>query len=196
MSFIFGNKKGFDKWAKHYDSDAINNNWVAPGILLEETTKFISIDNKTQIVDVGCGTGISGDILKSTGTAILDGIDYSNLMLAKAKRKNIYRDLFCVDVSREDEVLDVKRKYDLIYSVGMLGDVAVMKKTLPNLMLLAKERSTLAFCGTPRYGLENIEFMAMILSRSGFGVVSYNQYFAYKLGNVRKNYVYCVAQRD
>ncbi len=45
------------------------------------------------ILDIGCGTGLTGLALHSLGLTILDGVDLSEVSLAAAGSRNIYRNL-------------------------------------------------------------------------------------------------------
>jgi predicted TPR repeat methyltransferase len=46
-----------------------------------------------EILDFGCGTGLSGLALRMVGYHLLDGIDVSVEMLAEARKKNAYQSL-------------------------------------------------------------------------------------------------------
>ena len=45
------------------------------------------------MLDAGAGTGIMGEILPALGYPVIDGFDISPGMLARAEKKNLYRDL-------------------------------------------------------------------------------------------------------
>ena len=86
--------------------------------------RFIEIFNtfglpKTaHILDIGCGTGDNGLLLKSFGYTNVDGLDFSPEMLEVAKGKNIYKKLICAMVDK-DVVLPIEEKtYDAVVSSG------------------------------------------------------------------------------
>ena len=64
------------------------------------------------ILDVPCGTGLTGLQLHSVGFKNIDGVDLSDDMIKQAKQKGIYRHLFkdCITetsgLSCEDEIYD------------------------------------------------------------------------------------------
>ena len=55
----------------------------------------LKLSRDCKIVEFGTGTGLVGACMKEQGvyTPIIDGIDASDAMLAKAKEKNIYKSL-------------------------------------------------------------------------------------------------------
>lgn len=51
-------------------------------------------DKNSEIIDIGCGTGLSGQETILKGFDNIDGSDFSKKMLEQAKLKKIYRSLF------------------------------------------------------------------------------------------------------
>lgn len=52
------------------------------------------------ILDVGCGTGLTGKALAALVSAPIDGIDLSPEMVAMARQKQVYRHLFVGDLRK------------------------------------------------------------------------------------------------
>lgn len=73
---------GYDRWAAIYDTDG------NPLIALEEPQVDLALGgvNGRSVLDVGCGTGRHALRLAAAG-AIVDAIDFSEGMLAKARQK-------------------------------------------------------------------------------------------------------------
>jgi predicted TPR repeat methyltransferase len=69
------------------------------------------------IIDLGCGTGICGNLFKKYASK-LDGIDLSANMLKNAKKLNIYNSLEVADIT-DYLVSNRIQKYDLIISAGV-----------------------------------------------------------------------------
>ena len=57
------------------------------------------INDKEKILDVGCGTGLSGFSLRKFGFKNIDGLDLSKEMLKIASDKKIYKMLFNLDLN-------------------------------------------------------------------------------------------------
>ena len=81
----------------------------------------------SRILDVGCGTGMFGNELKSRGYNQLDGLDGSATMLALANQKNIYNKLYQHIVSPDMSLPVDQSSYAVvtaIYSVGYPGNIS------------------------------------------------------------------------
>jgi len=92
-------KKLYREWAKSYDDEVVReNNYAQPkrcAIALRAALK--SFDG--HILDVGCGTGLSGLALKEIGFSTIDGCDFSEEMLELAEAKEIYKRTFFADLN-------------------------------------------------------------------------------------------------
>ncbi len=107
--------KYYDSWAKTYDIDfAKHNSYIYP----EKIAKlFLKKANKedTPILDIGCGTGLVGQGLKSQNL-IVDGLDISSGMLIEAKKKQVYRHLILQNLNEwNNELLGT---YGALISAG------------------------------------------------------------------------------
>ena len=76
-------------------------------------------DKNSEIIDIGCGTGLSGQEIILKGFNNIDGSDFSKKMLDKAKLKNIYRGLFTLDLNKNNFRLD--KSYDAINAAGVIS---------------------------------------------------------------------------
>ncbi len=89
----------YDGWADTYDAEIAANGYVTPRRCAEALAKFAT-DKSAPVLDVGCGTGLSGVALKAAGFANIDGCDLSPEMLQRAgKRKGVYRKLWEADIA-------------------------------------------------------------------------------------------------
>lgn len=82
-----------------------------------EILRELQFNQFQQVLDLGCGTGLSGVALCDC-SAQLTGVDLSKKMLAHARAKNIYDDLFEADIIsflRAD-----RQQYDLIQALDVL----------------------------------------------------------------------------
>ena len=72
----------YEDWAADFDRD-VNQTWGHSGP--DRTLHWLRRHedaNVTRILDAGCGTGLVAVALKQGGFTYIDGIDYSQAMLA------------------------------------------------------------------------------------------------------------------
>lgn len=99
-------QEGYGEWVKTYEQ-TVQDEMDEP---LLEKIESISWDQVESVIDLACGTGRTGMWLKRKGIAEIDGIDLTPEMLAVAKQKGVYRQLFLGDIT--DTQLPAAR-YDL-----------------------------------------------------------------------------------
>lgn len=104
-------KKGYSIWSEYYD-DILTGNLEHP--ILNTFLRHIS-NNVGVVLDMGCGTGKTGEWLKDHfDDIVIDGVDFSIKMINVAITKKIYRDLVACDMLCTNIVSE---KYDLIMNV-------------------------------------------------------------------------------
>ena len=86
----------YDDWAESYDAELTDNAYATPRRCAETLAAHLG-DKSLPVLDFGCGTGLSGQALAAAGFETIDGIDLSAEMLAKARAKQVYRDLRQID---------------------------------------------------------------------------------------------------
>lgn len=90
----------YDAWAATYERELEQNGYVTPKRCARALRRFVT-DPSAPLVDLGCGTGLSGVALRDEGFTTIDGLDYSQEMLAIARTKiGVYRGLDRVDLSQ------------------------------------------------------------------------------------------------
>ena len=79
---------------------------------------------KCQILDVGCGKGFVGELLKGMGFFRLSGIDCSKSLLSISKEKNCYEHLDQAALGMDYSVVPEKHhdKYDFVISASMINN--------------------------------------------------------------------------
>lgn len=123
------NKQGFDLWANEYDQTVKvseeSNLYPFAGYKEILNTIFNEVMQKEQskVLDIGFGTGVLTSKLYENGHQI-DGIDFSDEMIAIAQAKMPLANLIEWDISNglPDEL--VTRKYDAIVSTYALHHLA------------------------------------------------------------------------
>ncbi len=105
----------YDKLAKHYDEDFVNGLAYQLPVQVQAVFSALATANDSPILDVGCGTGVIGDLL-ARDNVIMDGADISPAMLAVCEKKGCYRKLFDVDLTQSIEV--ICNQYGAVVSSG------------------------------------------------------------------------------
>lgn len=117
----------FDSYADHYDHHLSQSlQYRVPQVFQQILAKHNVSTAAMDIADLGCGTGLTAEIISKKQSLI--GIDVSEKMLAKAREKNIYNELIAEDISTY--LKSKTNKFDLI----LAGDVLVYYGELENIL--------------------------------------------------------------
>ena len=100
-------------------------------------------DKNSEIIDIGCGTGLSGQEIILKGFINIDGSDFSKKMLDEAKLKNIYRGLFTLDLNKNNFKLD--KSYDAIIAAGVISPNHAKPECLKNCIDYLKPNGIIIF---------------------------------------------------
>ena len=100
-------------------------------------------DKNSEIIDIGCGTGLSGQEIILKGFINIDGSDFSKKMLDEAKLKNIYRGLFTLDLNKNNFKLD--KSYDAIIAAGVISPNHAKPECLKNCFNYLKPNGIIIF---------------------------------------------------
>ena len=169
----------FDQFAADYDTRMRGRlGYAAPGILRDLAALLIAPDARFDILDLGCGTGLSGVAFKPVARS-LTGVDLSPRMLAKARELNIYDTLLEGDI----EAADIAGTFDIVIAADVLvylGDLAkvfeVARKRLrpDGLWLFTTEKSeTQDFgLGEKRRYRHSASYLRGLAAAHGFDVAS------------------------
>ena len=64
----------YDRWAETYDTELIDeNDYAQPRRCAEMLARYLKT-REAEILDIGCGTGLSGAALREAGFGIVDGL--------------------------------------------------------------------------------------------------------------------------
>lgn len=118
----------YDDWAASYESEISENGYATPGRCAQALLEA-GADTGAPVLDFGCGTGLSGLALKLAGFAVIDGLDLSEGMLAKARTKSVYRTLAAI--GPEDPI---PAGYAAIAAVGVVSPGAAPLPVLDRLI--------------------------------------------------------------
>ena len=133
----------YNKWADTYEEYVNDLNYIGPNNLAENLNNYID-SNNNNILDFGCGTGLLGlAVSKKFKNINIDGIDISSKMIEICKKKNIYRDIWNINLF--DKKLDIDNLYDLVISCGVFLEGHVSFKMIDILLNYLKQDGIICF---------------------------------------------------
>lgn len=121
----------YDKWAETYEDEVTENAYATPA-RCAAALAATDLPKDTPILDFACGTGLSGAALHAEGFTILDGVDLSEPMLAKARAKKIYRQL--IKASADAPPPLEQDAYRAITAIGAIGPGAAPAEVIAPLV--------------------------------------------------------------
>lgn len=146
--FFLGSDKtshlGLKEIENNYDYDAatyqFDENLKNDG----HTAIVRQIDKKSEVLDIGCASGLIGYILKEYKECIVDGIEYDKKAFEVAKSKNIYRDIYNFSISEKNskeykKFCDENKKYDYIIFADVLEHLVDPWNALINASRMLKD---------------------------------------------------------
>lgn len=122
-------KAYYSKWAKVYDLEVSEENGYRQPQRCAEALLNLLEPGDSPILDVGCGTGLSGQALASAGYTNIDGCDLSPEMLEKAAKTLCYKRLFEANLNQpplncEDSTYDAATAVG-VFSFGHIDPAAI-----------------------------------------------------------------------
>ena len=108
----------YEAWASTYDDEVGRKHRYAQPRRCAFALAECLDPTVAEVLDVDCGTGLSGLALADAGFSTLDGCDLSPAMLKQAERTRTYRRLFEANLNDGIDVLD--DTYDAVTAVGVL----------------------------------------------------------------------------
>ena len=125
----------FDQYATYYDKHLTQYlHYKVPEQLFKAIFEETGIDQpEWNILDLGCGTGLSGEKFKSIAKQLI-GIDISEKMIATAQQKNIYDELKVDDIQ---QAIDQYHDIDLILAADVFTYIGNLEE------IFSKAKNTL-----------------------------------------------------
>ena len=122
----------YQGWADSYDVTLREHGYVTPQRCADALSRHL--DNKDiLILDIGCGTGLSGLALNTAGFRNIDGTDLSEAMLEKARlHKGVYRSLH--QTSLDNPFPFHKGAYAAITAMGVIADKHAPPETISQII--------------------------------------------------------------
>jgi len=147
----------YDEWAAQYETDIAGAGYATPKRAAQLLANIVS-DKSTAVLDVGCGTGLSGIAFQAEGFLHIDGVDPSAKMLESAKSKRAYRELTKIEPGAP-----LPTAYAVIAAVGVIGCGAA-PVTLFDDVMTALEPAGLFVLSLNDHALAVPEFMDKLIS--------------------------------
>jgi len=108
----------YNKWAAEYDQEVTEHGYITPKRCAEALARFATLP-WAPVMDLACGTGLSGLALRAAGFECIDGYDISEAMLEKARALGVYRYLEIADLSQPLEMPD-----DIYQNAAAIGCIS------------------------------------------------------------------------
>ena len=105
-------------WAETYDDEISANGYASP---LRTAQALICCGAKPglPVLDIGCGSGVSGEFLRQHGFTDMHGCDFSEAMLALAEQKQIYTKLHRSEPQNPFDFVSVP--YETAAAIGVMA---------------------------------------------------------------------------
>jgi predicted TPR repeat methyltransferase len=176
-------KDTFDVYAENFENSLVKVlNYNVPELLDSKLRQQVSeYDNKFDIIDLGCGTGLMGQQLTDICSYLI-GVDLSEKMLEQAAQKNIYDELICKDIF--DTLIIVDRKFDVVVAtdvfiyIGRLDSVfkAIHEVMRPGALFgfsieVKDDNSSFELQGTGRYA-QSVSYIRQLADDNDFQIRS------------------------
>lgn len=146
----------YDAWADSYDDEISTNGYLTP-VRSARALAQAADDLTRPMLDIGCGTGISGLAMTDAGFTTIDGSDLSAPMLEKAKTKGVYRELWQADL-KQPFPFEVGT-YHFLAAIGVIATGHMPPETIPRLVDLLDHGGYMVF-SLNDHTLENPNFEA------------------------------------
>lgn len=170
----------YNSWSNTYEEYVKELEYTGPKNLVLFLKNLISetfnFGDNISILDFGCGTGLVGqevvNNLSECYKITLDGLDISDNMLEKSREKQIYNNLWNIDISNKS--LSETLQYNFIISSGVFLEGHVNFSIINNLLDYIKPKNHLIF--TVRTSFMNkhfIDFQKYITKNNRCNMISY-----------------------
>jgi len=135
-------KAHYADWASIYDKEVNEEKGYQQPKRCAEALIASDISRDGLILDVGCGTGLSGKALRVAGFSNIEGCDLSPEMLAQAAKTNAYQRLF--ETNLNEPPLDAPDShYDAAACVGVFSFGHVKPAAIDEILRVLKPQGVL-----------------------------------------------------
>lgn len=177
----------FDNFAETFEATLLGLGYQVPELLSTQIKAALGSEPRPlRILDAGCGTGLAAPLLKPLASKLV-GVDLSNGMLDKARKRNLYDELvageLCAFMTTRPSAFDLIVLADALVYFGALEDVfrAAHSALAPNGILAFTLESKPAEKGDPDYQLglhgrynHQPDYATRLLGANGFALCTVN----------------------
>ncbi|MFQ5567383.1 MAG: class I SAM-dependent DNA methyltransferase [Paracoccaceae bacterium] len=183
----------YQDWAAGYEAEVASNEYITPQRCAEALIRHAAAP-WAPLMDLGCGTGISGLALKAAGFECIDGYDFSPAMLEKAAEKGIYRNLAIADLSQPLEIEE--GHYQNAAAVGCITPEYMPATVLDEILSRLPRGGALAFSVNDHSAADGtIVGRIMTLTDCGAADLVFKEYGEHLPGIGLKSTVYVLKKR-
>ena len=126
-----------------YENDVINlAGYVGHKVTTDTLLKYLK-NKQSKILDAGCGTGLVGQILYKNNYKNIVGVDFSQEMINRALKKNVYQSLSLCDLTKKLEFED--GSFDAIICAGTFTCGHVGPEALNEMVRITKNEGYICF---------------------------------------------------
>ena len=144
----------YDSWAKQYEKELLEDYGYCAHIIGSKAFSTYELRKSCNIIDIGCGTGLVGEELKSSGFLNIWGLDVSSKMIAIAKKKKVYREFYQKKIENLDGI--ISKPFEALICVGSFGLGHIGPESLKLLVKLVEKNSLIIiFMNAEPFNLEN-----------------------------------------
>lgn len=184
---VTGNKNEiYNKWADTYDNYVKSFEYCGPLELVKLIKMHHFFDNKSEIsiLDFGCGTGLLGEEFNSNHLdnckLNMTGVDISENMISKCSERNVYNNLVCRDILKDEsekdilDKLNVKEEFDLLISCGVFleGHVSLWEVNKILINLVKEQGGIIAFTVRNSFLQESPKFFMSLFDNSRIRIIA------------------------
>ena len=95
-------------WAQTYDTTMIDGlHYRSPTLVAQLLGEHLA-DRDAAVLDIGCGTGLAGQVLAGLGFKAIDGLDISPEMMQVAGQRGVYRNFLSADLNQPLDLPDAQ----------------------------------------------------------------------------------------
>ena len=130
-------------WAETYDQTMLDGlNYQSPRLVADLLAEHLP-QRSAPVLDIGCGTGLAGQVLAGHGFGAIDGLDVSPEMMQVAARRGVYRNFVAADLNAPLAIADAS--YDGMSCCGTFTHGHVDARCLGELFRILRPGAPFAF---------------------------------------------------
>lgn len=183
----------YTEWAATYDAEVMANGYATPARCASALAGFTP-EQDLAILDIGCGTGLSGKHLAEAGFTRIDGCDLNAEMLEVAKTRNVYDRLW--QSTLKDPFPFEDGTYDAITAIGVIGPGAAPVDLLYGLLKKLKSGGFTVFSLNDT-ALADPQYECCVMSYTDCGAFEllFKEYGDHLPGHGLKSNIYVMRKR-